>query len=483
MKRKLILIALIASLSLTGCGPIGDDNNAGNDGVSSVSEDVTDADENSEEQTIDDAYETDDHEISEPENPEFSEADENAEFKYFRVTGNDEWSVYASDTEYNTIWLQNNENHSAMIGVIVDDEDEYGNAVYASGEFRSYKEKQRDDFILNERVDFYGTEAIHHISVDNKGDYTEHYFFDGENGVVYIVTILCDYDFYRENRESADDILKNAEFFCAGTSEKEDKLTMQDIVDANRLTNVLSRFDSVKTELKSGIQSTSVYAEDGFAGISDLLRSEGQIGDRICEFDDGEYRTMFTFEPSVNLYERYFFMDGKLEYFKITDIREKGKKTIVTAKIEETVSEVFLEDMDIDVNDEYPPAVTAEITLDPDTLFIDKIELTKGEGLGKKEILSMKCEYNAKKGLVLNQMYEHMTTDDLRTITAVVNPGMKNEYTVSVKGVKGDEIQFVEFGDRVPTGKYEDIELQNQYNTGTDKDKNADLKFYAREFF
>ena len=95
----------------------------------------------------------------------------------------------------------------------------------------------------------------------------------------------------------------------------------------------------------------------------------------------------------------------------------------------------------------------------------------------------MKCKYNAHKDLVLKQMYDHMNTDDLRTITALVNPGMKNEYTVSVRGVKGDGIQRVEFGDRVITGEYEDPEMTKEYNKGTDKDKNADLLFYAREFF
>ena len=76
-----------------------------------------------------------------------------------------------------------------------------------------------------------------------------------------------------------------------------------------------------------------------------------------------------------------------------------------------------------------------------------------------------------------------MNTDDLRTITAHVNPGMSNEYTVSRKGVKGDALQFVAFGDRVLTGEYEDPEMTKQYNTGTDKDKNSDLQFYASEVF
>ncbi len=477
MKRKLILITLIASLSLAGCGPIGDAR-AGNDEVSSVNDEVSDTDNDPDAQDTDEEPADDE---SQDDEDESSVTDENAEFKYFRADGNNKWYVHYSEPEENFIMLCLEENPQMRIVVEADDSGEYPSAVYTAGESRAYYENMNYDFIKNEVTDFCGFEAIHHISVDFEGNYYEHYFFDIGKGVIVKVSLLCDYNFYRDNRDSADEILKNIEFFGCEPLEKSDEITMKDIVKANRLSNVLSVYDSVRTEIKYGLKKCTLYSDPEFSGICDILNAEGQIGDRICEYDSGEYKTMFTYESSVNLYEDQFFMKGMMDYFLVTDIREKGKKTHVTAEINNDVSRMFLDEFDYEDKDD--TKVVLEITLDTDTLFISDLTVKSVSLVLKDELFSMKCDYNADKGLLLKQMYDHMNTDDLRTITALVNPGMKNEYTVSRKGVKGDQIQRVEFGDRVMTGEYEDPEMTKEYNTGTDKDTNADLQFYAREIF
>ena len=75
-----------------------------------------------------------------------------------------------------------------------------------------------------------------------------------------------------------------------------------------------------------------------------------------------------------------------------------------------------------------------------------------------------------------------MNTDELRTVTMIVNPGKEDEYTISTQGVKGDEIRLVSYSGIIDISEYEDIECTHEYNTGSDKDKNADFVFYAKEW-
>ena len=475
MKRRLICTALAASLSLAGCGPIMDKSNIADDDAALISEEITETDMDNEQ--------TQNDELSEPDVTDArssSDNGQNSEFKYFKVTANGDWYVNNSEPEENFILLGNNNSSFTRIAVEADDSGEYASAVYMAGESRAYYKNQNYDFIKNETTDLYGKEAIHHISVDFEGNYYENYFLDLGQGVVCKVSLYFDNDFYRENRESADDILKNIEFFCSDAPKKDDEITMKDIVEANRLANILSIYDSVNTNVRYGLKTYDLYADHDFRGLGALAYAEGQIGDRLCQLDSGEYSTIFSYEP-VDLYENQFFMKDMMDYFMITDIRKKGKKEIITAEISDDVSKMFLDEFDNEYKD--GDKVLLEISLDPNTLIINELSVRSVSLIKKDELFTMKCKYNTHKDLVLKQMYDHMNTDDLRTITALVNPGMKNEYTVSVRGVKGDGIQRVEFGDRVITGEYEDPEMTKEYNKGTDKDKNADLLFYAREFF
>ncbi|MBP0961868.1 MAG: hypothetical protein J5864_06960, partial [Oscillospiraceae bacterium] len=161
MKRKLILITLIASLSLAGCGPI-EDTRAGNDEVSSVNDEISDTDNDPDAQDTDEEPADDE---SQDDEDESSVTDENAEFKYFRADGNDKWYVHYSEPEENFIMLCLEENPQMRIVVEADDSGEYPSAVYLAGESRAYYKNMNYDFIKNETTDVCGFEAIHHISV------------------------------------------------------------------------------------------------------------------------------------------------------------------------------------------------------------------------------------------------------------------------------------------------------------------------------
>ena len=476
MKRKLLLIALISSLFLTGCDTITENTDAGNGEVSEiVTEAVTEEAESTETEDADENGETDNSDNSASDEDQAGE-----EFRYFKVPENEEWNVDYSDPEDNYLSLVLKTNNNIRLYFEADDSGEYSKAVYLAGDNRAYCAEQSYEFLKNEKTDFYGTEAIHQSAASSEGDYYDYYFFDNGNGVIYKVTVSYRNGSCNENCKSTDNILKTAEFFCNSPSEsasEKDEITMEDIIKANRLNNILSKYDSVKTETSVGFESYTIYADRECNGIYDLKDAEMQKGDMMCSMESGKFLAMYTFEPEIDLYEHRFFLDGMFDYFKITNVSNDGKKIKVTAEMNEYTSEAFFKY--INMRDDNDGKAVATITLKSDDLAIEKLSVKSESGLSDKKLFSYKCSYNVQKNLKMKLIYDHMDTDEIRVLTGIVNPGKEDEYTVSWKGVKGDTIQFVDFHDSILTPAFEDRECKKQYNTGTDKDKNSDITFYA----
>ena len=265
------------------------------------------------------------------------------------------------------------------------------------------------------------------------------------------------------------------------TASESAKITIPGIMKANSNENVLSLFDSVRTEVVSGDNSCVIYADPDFRCLCDPEYADGQIGDRVCNLKQNVFETELAEDNSqVNVYERVFFLNGAFEDLSIADIREDGESSVITAVLPEKSSEAILDLLDLDDSDY--KIITAVITLHSDNLIIDKIVLNAVSASGSDEIMTLSCSYNAEKDELIQKLYDHMNTDELRTVTMIVNPGKEDEYTISTQGVKGDEIRLVSYSGIIDISEYEDRECTREYNTGSDKDKNADFVFYAKEW-
>ena len=265
------------------------------------------------------------------------------------------------------------------------------------------------------------------------------------------------------------------------TKGSDGKITIADIMKANSNENVLSLFDSVRTEVVAGENRCTLYADSEFKCLNDPDYADGQIGDRVCTFDRGEFETEFSEDKEpVNIYERVFSMNGSFYDLIIKDIQDDGEYSIVTAVLPEDSSETLFDIIDMD-DSEYNK-ITAEITLHSDNLIIDKMVLNAVSSSGSEEIMTFSCSYNEEKDELMKKIYEHMNTEDLRTITMIVNPGEDDEYTLSTQGVRGDKIQIVSFYNRTIISEYEDRECTKDYNASSDNDLNADFLFYGKEW-
>ncbi len=265
------------------------------------------------------------------------------------------------------------------------------------------------------------------------------------------------------------------------TKESAGDISIADIRKANSAENVLSLFDSVRTEVTAGENRCTLYADSEFICLNDSEYADGQIGDRVCSLHGDTFKTEFSAEKKpVNIYERVFFLNDFFEDLIITDIREDGESSIISADLPEESSEALLDIFDLGDSDY--DHITAEITLRSDNLIMDKMILNGVSSSGTNEVMTFSCSYNAEMDEIAKKIYDHMNTDDLRTITMIVNPGEANEYTISTRGVKGDKIQLVSYYNRVTLSEYEDIECTKEYNTSSDSDPNADYLFYGKEW-
>lgn len=259
------------------------------------------------------------------------------------------------------------------------------------------------------------------------------------------------------------------------------EMTISAIMKANSNENVLSLFDSVRTEVVSGEKACVIYADGEFRCLCYPEYADGQIGDRVCTLSRNGFETELAEDKSaINLYEQVFFLDGAFDDLRITGIREEGECSVVTAAVTEKSSESLLNLLDLEDSDY--SRLTAEITLHSDNLIIDKVALYALSASGPEEIMTMSCSYNEGKDEIMQKLYDHMNTTDLRTITMIVNPGEDDEYTLSTQGVRGDEIRLVSYSGITCISEYEDRECTHGYNTGSDKDKSADFVFYAKEW-
>lgn len=284
-----------------------------------------------------------------------------------------------------------------------------------------------------------------------------------------------------QGSETASEISDDDISETADTNGSDKKITIADIMKANSNENVLTLFDSVRTEVVSGEKRCTLYADSEFKCLNDTEYADGQIGDRVCSLHGNEFETEFSEDKEpVNIYERVFSMNGSLDDLIITDTREDGEYSIITAALTEDSSEGLLDMLDMDDSDY--SKIIAKITLYSDNLIIDKLVLNAVSASGSDEIMTMSSSYNKEKDELMKKIYNHMNTDNLRTITMIVNPGEDNEYTLSTQGVKGDKIQRVSYYNRTNISVFEDRECTKEYNTSSDNDLNADFLFYGKEW-
>ena len=142
-------------------------------------------------------------------------------------------------------------------------------------------------------------------------------------------------------------------------------------------------------------------------------------------------------------------------------------------------SREFVELIECDVYDEC--TVVSEIKLRSDTLIIEDMVMNVVTVEETFEICHLSCSFNAEKTENMQKLSDHMNSSETREITLIVNPDEDNEYTISITGIKGDELIFTTKDDFL-IDVYEDKECQTEYNMSTDNDKYSDLIIYGKEY-
>lgn len=467
MKSKKILTILLTAVFLSGCGTV--EKEPASESESSSQTVIEETQSTTE--TLTDNIGLNDYEN-----------------EHLKVLGNDEWAKGFSDDKiviYHSIFDEN-----ASLIFESDDTGEYSSASSAAGEMKNdYCNFSNFELITGENISFSGYDAWHLLFLNNdNGYYYEYYFFDAEDDVIYSVSLIRPEDFYNEKQEIESKMIKNVEFKRGSVqSSKETEVSVDEfdfsideIIEANRSASVLEHFNSVRTEFEINGQKAVLYADNDFRCVEYDDYLEGMMGDRMCDYESGEFLTQINLgSQSVEVYDDIFLLGGMFGYNNITDVKEENGYYIVTASMNVLDSREFVELIECDVYDEC--TVVSEIKLRSDTLIIEDMVMNVVTVEETFEICHLSCSFNAEKTENMQKLSDHMNSSETREITLIVNPDEDNEYTISITGIKGDELIFTTKDDFL-IDVYEDKECQTEYNMSTDSDKYSDLIIYGKEY-
>ncbi len=467
MKSKKILTILLTAVFLSGCGTV--EKEPASESKSSSQTEIEET------QSTTEVF-TDNIGLNDYEN------------EYLKVLGNDEWVKGFSDEKtviYHSVFDEN-----ASLFFESDDTGEYSGASSAAGDLKNdYCNFSNFELITGENILFSGYDAWHMLFLNNdNGYYYEYYFFDAEDDVIYSVSLIRPEDFYNEKQESESEMIKNVEFKCDPVqSDKENVVSadefdfsIDEIIEANRNASVLEHFTGVKTEFELNGQNIVLYADSDFRCIEYDDYLEGMIGDRMCDYESGEFFTQINLgSQSFEVYDDVFLLGGMFGYNNITDVKEEDGYYIVNAQMNVIDSREFVELIEYDVYGEC--TVVSKMKLKSDTLIIEDMVISVVTDNETFEIAHLSCSFDAEKTENMQKLYDHMNSDETREITLIVNPDTENEYTISITGIKGDELIFTT-KDQFLIDVYEDKECQMEFTTGTDSDTYSDLVIYGMEY-
>lgn len=356
-----------------------------------------------------------------------------------------------------------------------------------------YEENSGFELLVNETVDFRGYEASHLQFLKDENSYYEYYFFE-INDVLFTVFSNLSAENYEVLHEESVKLIDQFELVIDETPVAETlesfvntaEITMQDIIDANRLSSILSRYENIMIEMSIGDLTQEFYADND---ITCLIYGDGSykgiMKDRACSFDNTvygmQYQTQFVLgDTDSSMYEECILSEQYSGNERITDTYESDGLLTVITEMNEKDSAYFMLSYGADLAN--GDTVVTQYTLKPDdhTVMNSMISLRHTDGR-TEEFLSITVIPETERPAEAQDIFEHMTLPDTRTITLIMEPGTASEEVLSTVGIQGDPIQFIshdDSGSRI--SKYEDEACTLQYTVATDNDKSSDLTIYGK---
>ena len=260
------------------------------------------------------------------------------------------------------------------------------------------------------------------------------------------------------------------------------KLTMRNVIEANRTKKLLEVHDSVSVQVTMNDEMyIEYYLADGCSYekgngwamyITDdagYICSNGQYGRLVFIAEDGlgsaaEYR--------AGRHTDVIISQDSLEE-KIQTIEETGDRIVVTSAMDkETTSKVIAE--------EGAQSYKAEYVMDAKTHSIITVEgiLTMEDGTVVD--CDMECTYNAEMPEEAKAQAEYLAqTEDLRTVTLVFNAGTEKEKVETIQAIKGHAISLTQMPDAVGSmSLYADAAYTEAY--ASNGDYTSDVTIYVK---
>lgn len=435
--------------------------------------------------------------ISSEENVEVSTEKINSDVDYscdyYTVTKYGNWEIGYSDEHfvsfYSTIGYTGGTptNYTAFDA---EADDEHFSAEITAMDICIDYEESGDELLVKEIVDFRGYEAYHLLFLMGENHYFEYYFFE-INDVLFTIFSNLSADNYEILHEESEKLIEQFELLIEGDSpvdttkavEKNAGFTMQDIIKANKLSNLLNRYESVMVEIEMDDMMQSVYADECITCLTyDDGSYEGFMDGRICTSVYGmKYETQFVLgDMNDAIYEECILSEQFSSNEIITEIYESDGLLTVVTEMNESDSAYMLLSYDFEyINGD---TIVTEYTLKPDdyTIIESTVSLNSADG-HTEELFSTTVTTDTERPAQAQDIFEHMTLPDTRTITLIMEPGTADEKVISTVGIQGDPIQFISYDNSgSDISKYEDRACTSGYTTDTDSDKSADITIYGK---